>query len=205
MNFFTDHKKKKITILLGHPDAVHDTLSKNLALMYETAAKAAGHEVQRFNLYDLKFDPTLHEGYRTIQALEPDLLKLQEAIRWCDHFVIIYPTWWSSMPGPLKGLFDRIWLPTFAFNIRKTVQGSPSVGWRKRLKGKTARVITLSGSHPFAVQILFGDYTNEIRRAILWFAGFRVRSTKLGPSETAPEWLKNSWRRRVAHLGKMGE
>lgn len=205
MNFFTEHKKKKITILLGHPDAVHETLSKNLALIYEASAKAAGHEVKRFNLFDLKFDPVLHEGYRTIQALEPDLVMLQDAIKWCDHFVLIYPTWWSGMPGPLKGLFDRIWLPAFAFNMRKNKQGTPALGWKKRLKGKTARVITLTGQHPFGIQILFGDYTNEITRAILWFAGFKVRLTKWGPSEIAPEWLKNSWRRKVAHLGKMGE
>jgi NAD(P)H dehydrogenase (quinone) len=205
MNFFTEQKKKKITILLGHPDAVHDTLSKNLALIYETSAKAAGHEVQRFNLFDLKFDPVLREGYRTIQALEPDLVNLQEAIKWCDHFVLIYPTWWSSMPGPLKGLFDRIWLPAFAFRMRKTAQGTPALGWKKLMKGKTARVITLSGQHPFAIQILFGDYTNEIKRAILWFAGFKVRSNKWGPSEIAPEWLKNQWRHKVSHLGKMGE
>lgn len=205
MSFFTDHKKKKITILLGHPDAKNDTLSKNLALMYETAAKAAGHEVQRFNIYDMQFDPILHEGYRAIQQLEPDLVKLQESIKWCNHFVLIYPTWWSSMPAQLKGLFDRMWLPSFAFSMRKTKDGKPTFGWRKRLKGKTARVITLSSSAPVAIWFLFGDYTNEIERAILWFAGFRVRATKFGPSEKAPEWLRNQWRRRVSYLGKMGE
>jgi len=205
MNFFSDHKKKKITILLGHPDSKNETLSKNLALMYETSAKAAGHEVQRFNIYDMQFDPVLHEGYRAIQQLEPDLLKLQESIKWCDHFVLIYPIWWSSMPGQLKGLFDRMWLPNFAYNMRKTDQGTPALGWKKKLKGKTARVVTLSGSHPFFVWFLFGDYTNEIKRAILWFAGFRVRSTTIGPSEIAPEWMRNSWRRKISYLGKMGE
>ncbi len=205
MNFFSEHKKKNIVLLLGHPDGVNETLSKNLALMYETSAKAAGHTVTRFNLYDMQFDPVLHQGYRAIQNLEPDLIKLQQAIKACDHFVLIYPTWWSSMPGPLKGLFDRMWLPAFAYNMRKHKDGTLALGWKKRLKGKTARVITLSSSHPFFIQILFGDYTNEIKRAILWFSGFRVRSNKFGPSEKAPEWLKNSWRRKVAHLGKMGE
>jgi putative NADPH-quinone reductase len=205
MSIFSEHKKKNIVLLLGHPDAKNDTLSKSLTLMYETAAKAAGHTVTRFNLYDMQFDPTLHEGYRTIQPLEPDLLKLQEAIKACDHFVLIYPVWWSSMPGPLKGLFDRMWLPSFAFRMRKHKDGTQAFGWKKLLKGKTARIIALSASHPFFVQVLYGDYTNEIRLSILWFAGFRVRSTKLGPSEKAPEWLKNSWRRKVALLGKLGK
>lgn len=205
MNFFTEHTKKKIVLLVGHPDAVHETLTKNLALMYETSARAAGHEVMRFNLWEMHFDPILHEGYRTIQALEPDLMKFQQAVNACDHFVLIYPTWWSSMPALLKGFFDRVWLPAFAYNMRKHKDGTPAMGWKKRLKGKTARVITLSRSHPLVLMLLFGDYTNEIKNAILWFAGFKVRLTKWGPSEKAPEWMLNQWRRRVAHLGKMGE
>lgn len=205
MHFFSDHRKKKIFILLGHPDSSPETLTGQLALLYETAAKTAGHEVKRINIYDLKFDPVLHHGYRVIQDLEPDLKKVQEAIKWCDHFVILYPVWWSAMPALLKGLFDRMWLPSFAYNMRKTTQGTPALGWSKKLKGKTARVITVSGTHPFFIWLLFGDFTNEIKRAILWFAGFSVRMTRFGPSEIAPEWKKNEWRRKVARLGKLGE
>jgi NAD(P)H dehydrogenase (quinone) len=205
MNFFTDHTKKNIVLLLGHPDNVNETLSGNLALMYESAARAAGHMVTRFNLYDLKFDPVLHQGYRAIQALEPDLIALQQAIKACDHFVLIYPTWWSGLPAPLKGLFDRMWLPSFAFSMRKHKDGTVALGWKKLLKGKTARVITLSRSHPFVLWFMFGDYTNEISRALLGFAGFGVSLTRFGPSEKAPEWLRNQWRRKISHLGKMGE
>lgn len=179
MGFFSDHPHKKIFILLGHPDTSH-TLSGELALLYETAAKEAGHEVRRMNLGEVRFDPILHKGYKEIQALEPDLLKFQENVRWCDHFLIVYPLWWSSMPALLKGLFDRVWLPGFAFNMRKTAQGTPATGWYKRLKGKTARVIVVSGTHPYLVRLAFGDYTNEIKRAILWFAGFKVRLSHMG-------------------------
>jgi putative NADPH-quinone reductase len=204
MHFFSDLRKKKIVILCGHPDK-GDTLTGQLTLLYETAAKQAGHEVKRFNVCDLKFDPILHRGYRAIQELEPDLIKFQEAVRWCDHFVILYPVWWSAMPALLKGFFDRVWLPSFAYNMRKTKDGVPLVGWRKRLKGKTARVIAVSGSHPLIIWLFFGDYTNEIKRAMLWFAGFKVKMSLFGPSEIAPEWKKNEWRKKVALLGKLGE
>ena len=204
MRFFSDHRKKKIVILCGHSDK-GETLTGQFTLLYETAAKAVGHEVKRFNLAEMRFDPILYKGYKVIQELEPDLLKLQEAIRWCDHFVILYPNWWGTMPALLKGLFDRMWLPGFAFNFRKTRQGTPALGWRKRLKGKTARVIILSGTHPFLIWLFFGDYTNEIKNGILWFAGFKVRISRFGPSETAPEWKKNEWRKKVALLGKLGE
>jgi NAD(P)H dehydrogenase (quinone) len=204
MSFFHTHKNRKIFILIGHQDQ-DPTLTSEMALLYETAAKKAGHEVHKLNLADLKFDPILHKGYKAIQALEPDLKKIQEEILWCEHFVLLYPNWWCTMPALLKGMFDRMWLPGFAFNMRKNKQGIPVLGWKKRLKGKTARVIVLSGTHPFFIWLLFGDYTNEIKMGILWFAGFKVRSTLLGPSETAPEWKRNEWRRRIARLGKFGE
>lgn len=205
MHFFTDQKSRKIFILLGHPDSTPESLTGQLALLYETAAKNAGHEVRRMNLYDMKFDPVLHHGYRVIQDLEPDLKAVQENIKWADHFVILYPIWWAAMPGPLKGMFDRMWLPAFAYNMRKTKQGTPTLGWHKRLKGKTARVITLSGTHPFLIWCMFGDFTNDLARSILWFAGFKVKTSRFGPSEIAPEWKKNEWRRKVARLGKLGE
>ena len=204
MYFFHDTQKKKITILVDHPDS-GTTRSSELALLYEVAAKQAGHEVRRVHLGDMHFDPILHQGYKVIQELEPDLKKLQDDIRWCDHFVLIYPVWWSSMPALLKGLFDRMWIPGFAFSYYKEGMMGHMHLWKKMLMGKTARVIVLSGSHPLAIYTLFGDYTNEIKRAILGFAGFTVRLTRLGPSEKAPEWKLNEWRRKVSHLGTMGE
>ncbi len=205
MGFFSDHRLKKIVILLGHPNGDPGTLSYEMATAYEAAAKKAGHQVRRFNLADLEFDPILHKGYKTIQSLEPDLLLLQDAIKWANHFVVIYPNWWCTMPALLKGMFDRMWLPGFCFNMRKHNDGTPAAGWIKRMKGKTSRVIVLSGTHPFLIWLMFGDYTNEIKRGILWFAGFKVKLTRIGPTDHAPEWKVNEWMHKAAKLGKLGE
>lgn len=204
MGFFSDHQPKKIALLLGHPNP-GPTLSGELALIYEAAAAKAGHEVRRINLAQLKFDPILHQGYKAIQELEPDLKTVQETIQWCDHLVVIYPNWWCTMPALLKGMFDRMWLPGFCFNMRKNKEGKQTVGWHKRLKGKTARVFVLSGTHPLLILLMFGDYTNEIKKGILWFAGFKVKVSKFGPTDQAPEWKKNEWRKKVAWLAKRGE
>lgn len=188
-------QKKKIFILLGHP--LNDSMCGRLALAYEKGAMEAGHEIRVASIGDMKFDPILHQGYRAIQELEPDLKKVQENISWADHFVLLYPTWWSAMPALLKGMFDRMWLPGFAFHFNKS-----GIGWHKLLREKTARVIITMDSWPIASWFLFGDTTNEISRAILGFSGFSpVRVKKFGPVKTASENKKNRWEDKVHRWG----
>ena len=176
--------KKKIFILLGHPDK--DTKCGSFADSYEKGASAAGNEVRRIDIGDLKFDPILHKGYKVIQDLELDLKIVQENIKWCEHFVIFYPSWWSTMPALLKGMFDRMWLPCFAFNFNKN-----GFGWTKHLKGRSALVVVTSDSHPIIARLLMGDSTNEIKRGILKFAGFSpVNILKVGPLRNATQAKK---------------
>jgi NAD(P)H dehydrogenase (quinone) len=190
---------KKILVFLGHSDKA--SYSGHLADVYETNARAEGHEVERLNISDLKFDPILHMGYKTIQELEPDLKMAQEKINWADHIVFIYPNWWVTMPAILKGMFDRMWLPGFAFNFDKTTKTLI-----QRLKGKTARVIIVCGTHsPFRTWWKFGDYTNEIVHGILGFAGINARTTAFGPAERVKPEVLDKWSTQVAKLGKKGK
>lgn len=183
-------RRKRIFILAGHPD--QNRLTTHFADAYEAGAKAGGHKVVRLNLGSLRFDPILHEGYEKIQALEPDLLKVQECIRWCEHFVLFYPSWWSSMPALLKGMFERMWLPKFAFKFHKS-----GWWWKRLLRGRSATVCVLSDSPPIFARLIFGDSTNEIKRGVLWFAGFcPIRIKKIGPlKNVSAARVKRFWHR----------
>lgn len=192
--------KKKILVFVGHPDS--ESLNVRFGDAYAEGARERGHEVKRVNLGDLKFDPILHKGYKVIQELEPDLKQLQEDIKWSDHFVIIYPSWWSTMPALLKGLFDRIWMPGFAFHFD---HGGITHGymWHGMLKGRTSRVFVTSDSPAFLARVIFGDTTNEIKKGILWFAGFKVDVTKVGGLKNAKDNKKDAIIRKFKAWGKI--
>ncbi len=191
--------KKKIYILIGHPD--NESTDHLLAENYAKGAREAGHEIRITQLADLKFDPILHKGYKVIQELEPDLKKVQEDISWCDHFVIIYPIWWAGMPALLKGLIERIWMPGFAFRFYKE---GPFKGllWSKLLKSKTARIFVTMDNVPIIARILFGDITNEMHFGILEFAGFRVKVKKFGRMKFLTQAEKENLERKFSKWGR---
>jgi putative NADPH-quinone reductase len=193
---------KKIFILLGHPDSVG--MCRTIADTYEHAAREAGHTVERLNIGEMQFDPILHQGYRAIQPMEPDLLRFQELIKWADHVVIVHPVWWVGMPAILKGLFDRAWLPGSAFRYMKMRSGARSIFWHRLYRGKTARIIITSGTAPALVRLLPGNVNAQLKWGILWFAGFSAHATWFGPAENVPETAKSRWLAKVSRLAAKG-
>ncbi len=185
---------KKILVLLGHPDT--ESMCCEFANAYAKGARESGYEVKRTNLGDMKFDPILHHGYKVIQELEPDLKQFQQDVCWCDHFVIVYPSWWSTMPALLKGLFDRAWLPGFAYKFKPN-----GMGWNRLLKGRSATVFVSSDSAPLLARFLFGDNVNEIRDGILWFAGFSPKIIKVGPMKKISPEGRAKWVTKFENWG----
>ncbi len=187
---------KKIFILVGHPNP--DSLSGGIADAYEQGAKERGHEVRRLNLGSLVFDPILHKGYKEMQKLEPDLVLIQENVKWSEHIVFIFPTWWGDVPALFKGMLDRMWLPGFAYNMKKG-----SMFWMKRLKGRSARIIATSQTNPLALKWLFNSNFAHLRWLTLWFSGVSpVRMTRFGGVERAAPAKIEKLLAKVRKLGR---
>ncbi len=190
--------KKKIFILVGHPDV--DSMSGAFASAYEEGAREGGHEVRRLNLGELSFNPILHKGYKAIQQLEPDLVLIQENMKWADHFFLVYPNWWGAMPALLKGMFDRMFVPGFAFKFQKG-----KFWWDRLLKGRSARVVITMDNHPIIAYFLFGNTSNEIKCATLGFVGFHpVRVSHVGPLKNMSDIKKEAHKKEMIRLGKLG-
>ncbi len=195
-------QRKKIFVLLGHPDK--SGFCGEIADAYCESARSAGHTVERLNIGDMQFDPILHMGYRARQELEPDLMRFQQLVTESEHFVVVYPVWWVGMPAALKGIFDRAWLPGSAFRYIKTKAGKRTIFWQRLFRGKSARTIIASGTHPWLVRLLPGNVNAQLKWGILWFAGFRVHTTWFGPSENVPKSRKARWLKYVKVLGRKG-
>ena len=187
---------RSILILLGHPD--RDSLCGALAHNDATAAGAAGHRVRLIALGELAFDPVLHHGYHQVQPLEPGLEDAAEAIRACDHLVLVYPTWWGGMPALLKGFFDRVLLPGFAFRYRRD-----SPWWDRLLAGRSARVITTLDTPPWYYRWIYRDPgIAQVRATILEFCRIRpVRVSRLGVVRNSTPAQRERWLALASELG----
>ena len=162
---------KRVLVILGHP-GTHSFCSA-LADSYIAAAKDASHDVRVMRLGDLRFDPVLREGYQQVQALEPDLLQAQANIHWAEHLVLVYPIWWGGIPALLKGFFDRILLPGFAFQYREG-KAFPA----KLLKGRSAHLLVTMDTPPWYYQWVYRmPGLHQVRKTTLAFCGIKPTAT----------------------------
>lgn len=188
---------KKILIINGHPD--NESFCHQLALSYLKGALQSGASCELMNLFDLRFDPVLHHGFRKRTDLEPDLLEAQQKIKEADHLVLVYPTWWGTYPALLKGFIDRVFLPKFAFKYR---DNSPF--WDKLLKGKTARLIVTMDSPRWYNWLVYRNAGHiSMKKAILEFCGIKpIKVTAFAPIKSSNDPQRNKWLITVEKLGQ---
>src|SRR5690606_40075839 len=92
---FCRKNRMKVAIIVGHPRA--DSYCAALADRYIQGARDAGAQVHYIRLMDLDFERDVLTPKPEAQHLEPDVLRAQEWIRWADHLVFVFPTWWRSV------------------------------------------------------------------------------------------------------------
>jgi NAD(P)H dehydrogenase (quinone) len=153
-----------VLLVYCHPRA--DSFCAALRDAAVLGLESAGHSVEVRDLYAEGFAPILteeergryYDESRNQHGIEDHVAALRRA----GALVLVYPTWWYSMPAMLKGWLDRVWVPGVAFrlggpgvigpllgNIRRlgiaTTYGSPRwllwlVGWPdRRLIGRGLR------------------------------------------------------------------
>lgn len=187
---------KRILMIVGNPK--RDSLCHALGEAYANGARGKGHVVRQLKLGELQFDPVLRDGYDQSQNLEPDLLEAQRLIHWAEHLVFVYPVWWGGIPALLKGFFDRVFLPGFAFKYRNRSQL-----WDKLLSGRSADLLVTLDTPPWYFRWIYGAPAHrQMTRTILGFCGIKTRRlTEFAPVRPSSEEQRQTWLRKAETLG----
>jgi NAD(P)H dehydrogenase (quinone) len=109
----------KCLLVVCHP--LKDSLNAALAETVARALRQAGHELCIRDLYEQGFQPALtanelqsfRRGPPSAAAAAAETDELQAA----EVLVLVFPTWWFSLPAMLKGWFDRVWAPGIAYDL----------------------------------------------------------------------------------------
>lgn len=194
---------RRILLIDAHPRA--GSLNDALAEAYSEGARAAGAELRRLTLRNLDFELQLRSASPRQQALEPDLRTAWADLLWAQHLVLVFPTWWGTMPALLKGFLDRVLLPDAAFRERPDNQGFEGL-----LQDRSAELITTMDTPPWVYRWIYrAPGIRAVADATLGFCGIRVRSARvLGPVKGSSPQQRAQWlagvRTQAEHSARAG-
>lgn len=189
----------RVLIIQGHPDAGGGHFCNALADAYAEGAQQAGHEVRRIEAAALGL-PLLAGKQDYDTGTPPEAAqRCQDDIAWAQHLLIVYPLWLGSMPAVLKGFFEQVLRPGFA------IARSDSPGmWRKKLKGRSARIVVTMGMPALAYRWYFRAHSlKSLERNILRFVGIGpIRESLIGMVESGGPAKHRRWLERMRALGR---
>lgn len=187
----------KVLVILGHPR--RDSYNAGLAESYVQGARAAGADVEYLRVADLSFDLHVQVPAPQDQFEEVDIREARRLVKWADHLVFVYPTWWGSMPALLKGFIDRVFVPGFAF-----YEIQPDT-FKKLLSPKTAQLIITMDTPVLIDRLTNGAPSRRsVANATLRFCGVSpvrtmvLSSVKHSSDERKREWLATAFQKGKA-------
>jgi 1,4-dihydroxy-2-naphthoate polyprenyltransferase len=177
-----------VLLLVAHPRIT--SLCGALADAYAEGARCAGVDLRRCDLAAFRFALNVTTISPSEQFREDDIQSAMQAIAWANHLVIVFPTWWGTMPALLKGFLDRVMMPGFAFAER-----ADGEGWERLLAGRSAHLLTTMDTPPWVYRWIYrAPGLNGLAKATLGFCGIApVRRTIFGPVKGSSEAARRRW------------
>jgi len=132
-------------LVVAHPRTV--SFTQSMADAYAKELRSLGHSVVVRDLYKEGFNPLLSSE----ELLGPETPKVPLAVRREQDYAadaaaiaLFFPIWWAYMPAIVKGYFDRVLSPSFAYEL--VGYGLKGYDLLPRLSGKKALIFTSSGA-----------------------------------------------------------
>lgn len=111
---------KNALIVTAHP--VENSLSHSLADRIAAQLREQGMQVEIADLHAEGFNPAMSRPdldlyHGDASALPDDILREQQRVERADRLVFVFPVYWWSVPGLLKGWFDRVLTLNWAYKV----------------------------------------------------------------------------------------
>lgn len=165
-------------IVVAHhdPKSLTHSLASQIA---EGLGRCTGHSLEIADLWAEGFEPRFSAAdiavHRT-QALPPaDVLAEQARIDRADALVLVYPVYWWSMPGLLKGWIDRVFSNGWAFDFR------PDAKLEKKLGRLRVHLVGVAGADAGTYERhgYLGAMQTQIDHGIFDYCGASVLTSQL--------------------------
>lgn len=131
-------------IVVSHPDSQSLTHAVAQAFAKGLAA-SGGHSTEIADIAAEGFDPAFNQNDRSAYFLKAplpsDIVREQARVDRADALVLVYPIYWWSFPGQLKGWIDRVFTNGWAY------EETPDGKLIKRLGHLAVHLIGIGGAH----------------------------------------------------------
>ena len=192
---------RKIAVFDAHPDPDPARYVHALAQAYASGALEGDHEVRTIMLGQLDVPMLRTREEWSADKPAPEVVRPgQEAIRWADHLVFLYPLWLGDMPALLKAYLEQIMRPGLALDY-----GDGKFP-KRMLSGRSARVVVTMGMPTFFYWAYFGAHSvRSFKRNILGGTGIDPVSSSLIGNVEGSEGHRKRWLERMHSHGKDGD
>jgi putative NADPH-quinone reductase len=190
---------KRVLLIQGHPDPAGGHFCHALGDAYASSAASAGHEVRTLAVAGLDFPLVRNAAQWEAEPPPRAIAEAQDALRWAQHLVLVFPLWLGDMPALLKGFLEQTLRPGFAI-----ARARPNKLGPKLLKGRSARIVVTMGMPALFYRVYYRSHSlKSLKRNVLEFCGISpVRTSLIGMVEAKD--ARQAWLHRLGALGAMG-
>jgi putative NADPH-quinone reductase len=187
---------RQILVIDGHPDPAPDHLVHALADACTRGGRRAGHKVRRVNIADMNFPILRSNSAWRADPVGHDIRHSQEAIKWAEHMILLYPLWLGDVPALLKAFLEQALRPGFALR-----EGAPP-DQAAMLGGRSARLIVTMGMPAAVYRQHFGEHSlKSLEHNVLGFVGIDPISWTLIDNVEHDHSDGTDWLRLAERLG----
>lgn len=166
-------------IVVAHPEPYSLTQSLAAQVGEGIITSDPGNSFEIADLSAEAFDPRFTAAdlavHRKTGPIPADVAAEQARIDRVDALVLVYPVYWWSMPGLLKGWIDRVFSNGWAFDF------GPDVGLVKKLRHLRVHLIGVGGADAGTYERhgYFAAMKTQIDHGIFDYCGAAVERSEL--------------------------